>query len=133
MAAHRPLRIVVVDDCADATDMLALLLQMAGYEVMRSYSGADALEKITAYRAEVVILDLAMPDVDGYEVARQVRQHDPGQQVVLIAVTGFADDAHRRLAEEVGFDHYFVKPVDFAALRDVVESHKTARPMGNGS
>lgn len=127
MDANRPLRIVVVDDCADATDMLALLLQMAGYEVLRSYTGADAIEKISAYQADVAILDLAMPEVDGYEVARQVRQREASKDVLLIAVTGFADDAHRRRAREVGFDHYFVKPVDFAILREVVEGQRSER------
>jgi DNA-binding response OmpR family regulator len=131
MAAKRPLRILVVDDCADATDMLALLLQMAGYEVLRSYTGADALEKTVAYEVEVVILDLAMPEVDGYEVAQQIRQREHGKEVLIIAVTGFADDAHRQRANEVGFDHYFVKPVDFAVLRDVVEGHQSTRQMGS--
>jgi CheY-like chemotaxis protein len=126
MAANRPLRILVVDDCADATDMLALLLQMAGYEVLRSYSGADALEKIIAYQVDLVILDLAMPELDGFEVARQIRQRHPGKEVLVVAVTGYADDAHRQLAREVGFDHYLVKPVDFEVLREVVETRHSA-------
>jgi two-component system CheB/CheR fusion protein len=129
MAANRPLRIVVVDDYADATDMLALLLQMEGHEVIRSYAGADAIEKVCAYQVEVAIIDLAMPQVDGFEVARRLRQRDSCKDTLLIAVTGYADDEHRQLAEEVGFDQYLVKPVDFGVLCEVLEDQWSARQM----
>src|SRR6516225_3654257 len=98
MAANRALRIVVVDDYADATDMLALLLQMNGYEVIRSYAGADAIEKACAYQVDVVLIDLAMPEVDGYEVARQLRQRDACKDALLIAITGLIDKQYRRRA-----------------------------------
>jgi DNA-binding response OmpR family regulator len=125
MAANHALRIVVVDDDVDTTNTLAMLLQMTGYEVIRCYAAADAIEKACTFQVEVVILDLAMPEVDGYEVARQLRQSDVCKDALLIAVTGYADEAHRQLAMQVGFDHYFVKPVDFAVLHDVLEARKS--------
>jgi CheY-like chemotaxis protein len=128
MAANRALRIVVVDDYADATDMLALLLQMHGYEVIRSYAGADAIEKACAYQVDVVLIDLAMPEVDGYEVARQLRQRDACKDALLIAVTGLIDKQYRRRAIKAGFDYYFIKPVDFAVLREVLEDQRSVRP-----
>jgi CheY-like chemotaxis protein len=127
MAADCALRIVVVDDYVDATDMLALLLQMQGYEVIRSYAGADAIEKACAYQVDVVLLDLAMPEVDGYEVAQQLRQRDACRDTLLIAITGYADDEHRQLAKQAGLDQYFVKPVDFAALCEALEGQCSVR------
>ena len=124
MAASHALRIVVADDDVDTTNALAKLLQMTGYEVIRCYAGADAIEKACTFQVEVVILDLAMPELDGYEVARQLRQSDACKDALLIAVTGYADEEHRQLALQVGFDHYFVKPVDLAVLRDVLEARK---------
>jgi CheY-like chemotaxis protein len=73
---------------------------------------------------EVAILDLAMPAVDGYEVARQIRQCVMGNEVLLIALTGYADDAHRQQALQAGFHHYLQKPVDFADLRDIVDTRR---------
>jgi CheY-like chemotaxis protein len=128
MAANRALRIVVVDDYADATDMLALLLQMNGYEVIRSYAGADAIEKACAYQVDVVLIDLAMPEVDGYEVARQLRQRDACKDALLIAITGLIDKQYRRRAIKAGFDYYFIKPVDFDVLREVLEDQRSVRP-----
>jgi DNA-binding response OmpR family regulator len=122
MAEKRSLRVVVVDDYVDATDTLALLLQMAGYEVLRSYAGADAIEKASAYHVDVVIIDLAMPEVDGYEVARQIRRREACKDALLIAVTGLVEERYRERARKAGFDYYFVKPVDFNVLREVVDS-----------
>lgn len=126
MAESRSFRILVVDDYVDATDTLALLLQMTGYEVLQSYEGADAIEKACAYQVDVIILDLAMPEVDGYEVAREIRQRDTCKDTLLVALTGYADDEHRHLAKQVGFDHYFVKPVDFTNLLDAMEARLQA-------
>jgi two-component system CheB/CheR fusion protein len=125
MAANHAFRIVIVDDDVDTTNTLTMLLQMKGYEVIRCYAGADAIEKACSFHVEVVILDLAMPEVDGYEVARQLRQSDACKDTLLIAVTGYADEEHHQRAMQVGFDHYFIKPVDFAVLHDVLEAHKS--------
>lgn len=127
MIANRSLRVVVVDDDIDCTDTLAMLLQTAGHEVIRSYAGKDAIEEACACQPDVMFIDLAMPKLDGYHVARQVRQHDLCKDTLLVAVTAFGDDTHRQLAMQAGFDHYFVKPVDFPVLRQVLDSRKSTR------
>ncbi len=98
-----------------------MLLQMTGYDVIRCYAGADAVDQASIFQAEVVILDLAMPGLDGYDVARQLRLSDACKDALLIAVTGYADEEHRQLAMQVGFDYYLVKPVEFPALCRLLE------------
>jgi two-component system CheB/CheR fusion protein len=121
VGASKLFRVVVVDDDRDTTDTLVWLLQTAGHDVVGCYAGPDAVAHACANRAEVVIIDLAMPGLDGYEVARQLRQSDACKDALLIAVSGYSDDHHRRLATLVGFAHYFVKPVDYVILRKAVE------------
>ena len=122
MLANRALRVVVVDDDPDWTHMLAMQLQTAGHEVIQSYGGKDAIEEACACQPDVMFIDLAMPKLDGFQVARQVRQQDCCKDTLLVAVTAFSDDTYRELAEQAGFDRYFVKPVDFTILRDAVEA-----------
>ncbi len=127
MAANRPLRIVAIDDNADSTDTLAMVLEGAGYEVIRAYDGRDGIERVCACRPDVILLDLAMPELDGYQVARQIRARDACKGALLVAVTGYGDDMHRRLAREAGFDHYLVKPVDFMVLRELLEARRNGK------
>jgi DNA-binding response OmpR family regulator len=122
-AMNQPLRIVVVDDDRDTTDMLVWLLQMAGHEVTGLYGGSDVLAKAFVSPADVMLLDLAMPDVDGYELARQIRQREDGKGLLLIAVTGLAEEADRQRALEAGFDHYLVKPVEFSILAKLLDDY----------
>jgi CheY-like chemotaxis protein len=122
LAMNRPLRIVVVDDDRDTTDVLVWLLQMAGHEVTGLYAASEVLSKGFACRPEVLLLDLAMPVTDGYELARQIRQRADGKDLLLIAITGFAGEADRQLALDAGFDHFLVKPIEFAVLAALLES-----------
>ena len=119
------LRVVIVDDDRDTVNTLVWLLQTAAHEVVGCYAGQEAIDEACAKRAEVVIIDLAMPGLDGYEVARRLRRHDACNDALLIAVTGYSDDEHRKLAREAGFDYYFVKPVHFATLCEVLEVWKS--------
>jgi DNA-binding response OmpR family regulator len=119
------LRVVIVDDDRDTVNTLVWLLQTAGHEVVGCYAGWDAIDEACARRAEVVIIDLAMPGLDGNEVARRLRRQDACKDALLIAVTGYSDDEHRKLAREAGFDHYFVKPVHFATLSELLEARKS--------
>jgi len=118
-------RIVVVDDNHDSTDSLAMLLELTGHEVIRSYDGDDAIEKACACQPDVMLLDLAMPKVDGCQVARRIRQHDGCKDTLLVAITGYTDDAHRVQAKQAGFDHYLIKPVEFADLSALLEGRKS--------
>jgi signal transduction histidine kinase len=104
-------RILVADDNADAVDALALLLQLAGHEVRTAHDGVEALEVAETFDPEVVLLDLGMPRMDGYEAARRLRQRFPGNRVTLVAVTGWGQQQDRQRTAEAGFDVHLVKPV----------------------
>ena len=118
---HQPLspsgcRLLVVDDNQDAANSLAMLLRLQGHEVRVAYSGVAALEMLKAYSPDVVFLDIGMPGMDGYEVARRMRQQSGLETVVLAALTGWGQQADRRRTAEAGFDHHLVKPVEPEAL-----------------
>jgi signal transduction histidine kinase len=110
--ATSKLRIVVADDNEDAADSLALLLDAAGHEVTAVYDGNAAVQAAVTLRPEVVVLDIGMPTLDGYEVARRVRAQPWGREVFLIALTGWGQPTDQRRAEAAGFDLHLTKPVD---------------------
>jgi DNA-binding response OmpR family regulator len=112
------LRIAVVDDDRDTAAMLAWLLQMDGHEVIGCYAGKKVIEDACAGRPDVILVDLAMPQQSGLEIARRIRER--GEQIALIAVTGHADESQRRLALEAGFDAYLANPVEFSSLSELV-------------
>ena len=120
-----PLRLLIVDDNRDEADSLAILLGYRGYHIDVAYSANEALEAASRCRPEVLLLDLGLPEMSGYELA--ARLQDQLDHPVLIATTGFADEAYRRQGEEVGFEYHFVKPVSVARLRQVLESVVKAR------
>jgi len=105
-------RILVVDDNVDSAEVLGALLEHMGHEVFVAYTGARALEVAHERRPDVVLLDLALPDVSGFDVARSMRK-DPGLAAArIVGLTGFGSDEHRKRAKEAGLDDYLVKPVD---------------------
>ena len=113
-------RLLVVDDNQDAADSLALLLRLRGYEVQVAHDGPEALRLVTAYRPKLVFLDIGMPGMDGHEVARRLRQLPGLENVQLAALTGWGQQEDRRRTAEAGFDHHLVKPVDSAALANLL-------------
>ena len=115
-AERRGHRILLADDNRDALDSLATLLQCDGHEVHTAADGAEALEVAAACHPDVVLLDIGMPKLDGYEVARRIRAEPWGKSAVLIALTGWGQDEDRRRSREVGFDSHLVKPLDPEAL-----------------
>jgi two-component system CheB/CheR fusion protein len=118
--AGRPLRILVVEDNVDAADSLSLLLRLYGHEVQLARTGATALEMASASRPDLVLLDIGLPGMDGYQVARRLREKPEFQTVTLCAVTGFTpSEADRQRQQQTGFDHYFVKPVRLATLLEL--------------
>jgi signal transduction histidine kinase/ActR/RegA family two-component response regulator len=107
-------RILVVDDNDTSAESLAMVLKFEGHDVRVAYDGGIALETATSFRPQVVLLDIGLPGMDGYEVARRLRR-DPtvaADIALLVAVTGYAEDEARRASTEAGFDHHLVKPVD---------------------
>jgi PAS domain S-box-containing protein len=117
-------RLMVVDDNQDAANSLAMLLELHGHEVRVAYSGMAALEMTKTYTPGVVFLDIGMPGMDGYEVARRLRQQPGLGNVVLAALTGWGQQADRRRTAEAGFNHHLVKPPEPQAIENVLAELK---------
>jgi CheY-like chemotaxis protein len=105
-------RILVADDNENAATLLAMLLDAMGNEVRTAHDGQMAFQLAEEFRPDIVILDLGMPKVDGYETARQIRQEPWGKEMILAALTGWGQEEVKRRTKEAGFDHHFVKPVE---------------------
>lgn len=113
------LRVLVADDNVDTADSLTLLLAAAGHEVCKAYDGPQALKAALDFRPAVALLDIGLPGLDGYEVARRMRRQPVLQNVVLVAMTGYGLENDRRRSQEAGFDHHLVKPVHFDKLEEI--------------
>jgi CheY-like chemotaxis protein len=113
-------RILVVDDNKDSADSLGMLLRLKGNEIRTAHDGLEAVEVAEMFHPEFVLLDIGLPKLNGYDVARRIRQQPWGRDVILIALTGWGKDEDRRLSQEAGFNFHIVKPVDLAALEDLL-------------
>jgi signal transduction histidine kinase len=114
-------RILVADDNADALESLATLLELSGHEVFSASNGALALESAERHRPEVALLDIGMPKLDGYEVARRIRAQPWGRRITLVALTGWGQESDRRRSGEAGFDSHLVKPLDLDKLTALLD------------
>ncbi|HYU82292.1 MAG TPA: ATP-binding protein [Candidatus Polarisedimenticolia bacterium] len=114
-------RILVVDDNVDAAEALGELLRDYGHEVVTAHDGAQALDSARLHRPEIILLDISMPEMDGYEVAKRIRGELSLGDALLIALTGYGEDRHRRLAREAGFDQHVTKPVDALKLEELLK------------
>jgi signal transduction histidine kinase len=114
------LRILVADDNADALESLATLLELGGHEVFSAANGALALEAAERHKPDVALLDIGMPKLDGYEVARRIRAQPWGRRMTLVALTGWGQDSDRRRSGEAGFDSHLVKPLDLDKLTELL-------------
>jgi CheY-like chemotaxis protein len=106
-----PRRVLIADDNRDAAESLALLLRLEGHEVTVVHNGREAVATFNTLFPEVAVLDIGMPEINGYEVARQLRQQSSGRPVMLIAVTGWGQEADKSQALAAGFNHHFTKPI----------------------
>jgi signal transduction histidine kinase len=113
-------RILVADDNADALDTLATVLELGGHEVFSAANGSLALESAERHMPEVALLDIGMPLLDGYEVARRIRAQAWGKRITLVALTGWGQDSDRRRSQEAGFDSHLVKPLDLDKLTQLL-------------
>jgi two-component system CheB/CheR fusion protein len=128
--AGRPLRILVVEDNVDSADSLNLLLRLYGHDVHVARTGPTALEMATASRPDVVLLDIGLPGMDGYQVARRLRQMPEFKTVTLCALTGFTpSEADRERQQQTGFDHNYVKPVNLQTLLEMFKTVKQQQPV----
>ncbi len=123
-------RVLIVDDNRDAADSLGMLLKLFGHEVRVVYDGWAALAEAPAFRPDIILLDIGLPRMDGYEVARRLRRQPESANILLVALTGFGQEQDRRRAQEAGFDAHCVKPVDFDALQALLTRPPAAGAPG---
>ena len=116
----RQLKILVVDDNVDAAETIALLLEATGYEVHVEFGAKRALERTVTENPEVCLLDIGLPEMNGNELARQIRKIPGMDTAVLIALTGYGQDDDRENTRAAGFDYHFVKPIDTTELASLL-------------
>ena len=131
-AAEQPipstaLRVLIVDDNHDSADSLAVLLRMMGNEVHTAHDGLEAVGATLAFGPEVVLLDIGLPKLSGYDAARRIREQEGGKNILLIALTGWSQEEDRRRSREAGFDHHLNKPVDFNILKRLLAETSAKR------
>ena len=125
--AARSMRILIADDHRDSANSMAMLMRMGGHEVAVAYDGEEAVRMAEDARPDVVLLDIGMPRLNGYEVAQRLRTQPRGRELVLIATTGWGQEEDRRRSARSGFDAHLVKPVDHQALLEVLVQLSTLR------
>jgi PAS domain S-box-containing protein len=120
-------RILIVDDNRDGADILAAMLEQLGNETRVAYDGEAAVATAIEFRPEVVLLDIGLPRLDGYEACRRIRAHPDGKNLLIVAQTGWGQDEDRQRTREAGFDHHMVKPLDPAALQRLLVERQHSR------
>jgi DNA-binding response OmpR family regulator len=118
----QPLRVLVVDDFPDATEAICMLLELLGHEARAAVNGRDGLAAAEAFDPHVVILDVGLPDLSGFEVARELRRRAQGRPLHLAAVTGWGLVEDRVKALAAGFDQHFLKPANATVIENIVEA-----------
>jgi CheY-like chemotaxis protein len=126
-AAATARRVLIVDDNRDSAKTLALLLKLSGNEAELAHDGEEAVAKAASFEPDVVLLDIGLPKLNGYDACRQIRRQPWGKDIVLVALTGWGQEEDRRKSQEAGFDEHFVKPVDHAALIRLLRDLRPAR------
>jgi CheY-like chemotaxis protein len=123
-------RMLVADDNRDAAESMGEMLRLLGNEVRTVHDGVQALEEAAAFRPDVILLDIGMPRMNGYETARRIRQERWGRQTILVALTGWGQEEDKRKALDAGFDKHFTKPIKLADLEQLVASlaHESVAP-----
>jgi CheY-like chemotaxis protein len=136
LAAWRggPMKVMVVDDNTDAATSLGMLVELLGHDVRTAFGGEEALEVAGAFHPEVVLMDLGMPGMDGFEACRQMRDQPWGTKMTVVAVTGWGQAEARRQTTLAGFDQHLVKPVSPALIASTLQelaAHEADREEGN--
>ena len=129
------LRVLIVDDNVDAATALEMLLEEAGHSVRVAHTGPAGLAAALEFLPDVILLDIGLPELDGFEVAKRIRQQATLHNVVLVAMTGYGREKERQRSQEVGFDHHLVKPADFGTLEQILAAvsekvNQAAEPTG---
>ena len=129
-AQRGQIKVLMVDDNVDAVNALDQVMRFYGYETVVAYSGRDALRLMDSARPDVVILDLAMPEISGFDLAQRFRETRSADDLLLIALTAWGDTVATELTEAAGFDFHVVKPGDPAALSALIEEEAFRRRVG---
>jgi CheY-like chemotaxis protein len=114
-------RVLIADDNRDSAESLAMLLRLEGHQVVVGHDGDTALRLFETHAPEIALLDIGMPQMDGYEVARRIRASPAGRDALLVALTGWGQEKDRLTSREAGFDHHLVKPVDPALVLRLIQ------------
>lgn len=122
------LRILVIDDNVDAAESLAMLLELNGHTTRFAHDGASGVQCATTFKPDVVLSDIGLPDISGYEVAKALRKDPTGRAMLLIATTGWGQEKDKDMAKAAGFDKHFTKPLDFQALKRFLHQYYTQAP-----
>jgi CheY-like chemotaxis protein len=126
-----PFRIFVVDDDHDTADSLVMVLKIWGFgDSQAFYSAHEALQAAIACCPSVMLVDIAMPKMDGFRLAKSIRDNQELKDMLLVAVSGYADPEHRLLAMQAGYDRFFAKPADFAELEELLKRAREKRSGG---
>jgi len=127
------LRVLIAEDNRDSADSLKTLLEALGYETHIAYDGETAVRSAAALRPDAIIMAIGLPGLNGYEAARRIRAQNPGMRVSIVALTGWGQKSDRQRSAESGMDHHLVKPLDLAALKQILDSLQpfaARRPSG---
>jgi CheY-like chemotaxis protein len=115
-------RVLVVDDNTDNAELLKILLEEEGHETFMAHDGVEGLAAAERLRPDVVLMDLGLPRIDGFDACRRIREQPWGKHMLVIAITGWGQDIDRRRSHEAGFDHHLVKPVDVHAINALMNT-----------
>ena len=124
-------RILVVDDNVDSAESMAVLMKLLGHQIAIAYDGESALETAGTFKPEIIILDVGLPRMHGYQVAERLRALPENKNLVIVALTGYGREQDRRRAMDAGFDYHFVKPMDFGTLELLVNG--LSEPLKRGT
>jgi CheY-like chemotaxis protein len=125
----RHCRVLIVDDCPDAAGSLAILLGLWGHEVSMARDGPSALEASHSFQPQAVLLDIGLPGMNGWEVARRIRQQEGGQNILVVAVSGYGQEQDQRHSREAGCDFHLIKPFDADELRRMLQPRRKSTGM----
>jgi CheY-like chemotaxis protein len=120
-------RVLVVDDHADAADSLAMMLSLIGHEVRTARDGLAGVEAASEFRPDVILLDIGMPRLNGYDACRRIRELPGGKEAVIVALSGWGQEEDKRRSREAGFDGHLVKPAEPAALEKLLADMKSTK------
>jgi len=126
-------RVLIADDNRDVTEVFEVMLTLMGHTVESAHDGMEAVEKAASFHPDVIMLDIGMPSLNGYDAARRIRETDTGKKAVLIAITGWGDAKDKRQSDEAGFNHHLVKPVDPLALAELLSSLQSPMPRNRAA